>query len=1260
MIPMKRLTILVLALLLLGALPLVPADTVGADLVITRVSADTPRLGIATELVIAIENKGDADFNNGNGWQLFVGWNGATDADCIMPYTQTTSGSLVQDGGASHANSICYKRFTPGDASGSVKRGIPLEIRIPWTPSTAQASDSRNDATKSGKVVTQIEIITARSDGTPPQSTNNQFAVANIPDNPNADGDLLETKMQIIAPLIRAKPLRDAAPDNNAKVNDPWPSNRVTAPCIVPEETAAKGQNVKACKAMPGTLVPFQYELTNEGNVEESFRGRVIDQSTSDHGNLTERGWQFFFSPNPVRIPGNNGTAVVTVTMFVPDKEKANLHVNIADDSPTPKVTYQWASILVPQVTTTDPNCTGDFCTDPSAPSVIVDIKHGLNLTSNETYGIKVWPRQQATFNVTLNNSGNAADVYSVALNEEEQTINGSWLANVSPTRIAVDMEAQRNSTITVYPPANATRGLYEFDVHAQSVNDVDGTTFRNLTVRADLQQVYGVSSGFVPSIQQVAPADVAKYVLTVKNGGNGPDNATVEVQMPLSWPYIISQNVVHLEPFGEANVYLNLTPPPGTTANTVGPLYVNVTSEGPLDLPFDQHKKAEMAIATTTVKSSPNIAVEAPVTSAFLDPGTNASFDITITNTGNVDSEFTPSVTPSDTSWGRTVEPASVVLAPGGIGNFRVTMRAPGAATVADPPVKFFVSIVATANAAVHRDLTLEGRVSGPDYTVRAIRVNNTDPYSGDHLGVDVDVANVGNKAATRNMTMRLHFVQGGVEKVIGERTFAPSDLLGGRRQTVSFDWDTSGIEGAGVLLARVDVNNDVVEIDESVTSNELTRALTLRTFDLRITAAEGLAGHAGEKVSYSDAPHLFIAEYRGNQPFEPVTITVSSEHGWVDADFATFPLDRLVRGTPTPLPIDVLIPSLAGTASDRLTVRITPTLRPDSVIAASAVTSVIDSDKPRILSVTATPAVARVNENVTFNAFLQDATGISSARAFVVDPSNATTTLTLAPSGDHYTASAAFNAAGHYLVYVEAADGSDQQNVNSSREAPVAFLVSPGSAPLIALAPGQGTTIRTGSPVNVSITDPLGVAKARYTLHGITYDMTRVGSIWQIETTSFEQGFVDLTVTAENIYGVPTTTKFTLTVDNTPPGIRKVTLTPDHPKANQDALLRIETDPKVQTVNVLLRKDGQIVETRAAEKKSQGVFELLLNPSEGEWKLDITATDAAGNAKIDDGAVSFAAKPASPFDFIPGPGLALGIVALAGVALALRRRRA
>src|SRR5581483_10761367 len=529
---------------------------------------------------------------------------------------------------------------------------------------------------------------------------------------------------------------------------------------------------------------------------------------------------------------------------------------------------------------------------------------------------------------------------------------------------------------------------------------------------------------------------------------------------------------------------------------------------------------------------------------------------------------------------------------------------------------------------------------------------LNTTTPYAGDPVALTLRVGNQGNHPPAGPVTVGVVAVKDGAQTLVGNVTLGPSDLRAGALRDVPLVWDTTGLDGSVVLQATIDPANAISEIDE--TNNAATRAVTLRTANaIRLVPAQGLDGHPGEAISYSQPPNVFQVQYTGNQPSEPVHVEIQSAHGWVPVGKTSLDLD-LPRLALIPIRVDMTIRDLPGTSSDLVTVRVVPTFRPGAVVLATATTTVIDDAKPVISAVSVDPPTATLGQNVTIRASITDATGLSSVRANVVTPANDVVSLLMLPGSDGvYAVTQPWTAAGAYGVTLAAIDNAPTPNANDTHEILAHFTITPGSLPTIALAPGQPTTIRTGAPVKLAISDPLGIASANYTVRGVTYDM---GRNYTLDTSGFASGTVQVMVSAQNLYHVPNVAFFNFTVDNTPPGIRSVTLTPSAPKAGEDATVRVETDAKVTAVQVLVKKDGQVVQTLNAIRKSAGVFEVPLNPSAGAYTLDVTAQDAAGNQKLSEGAVVFSAKAGNA---LPGPGVGLVALAVVAGALLLRRRR-
>lgn len=1236
MLPTKRVATLLLALLLAqvagtAAGQTQPTPPPGSDLQVVAIEGLANRVaGVPQPITFVVKNVGRDPMVAASGWQLFIGLNGKTDDKCI------DRGTAQQN-----AASNCYQRVLPSNLTYTeMGAGETARFTFTWTANAADA----NDASRTPVIHTEILPL-----GTSPGG---DLAGCSDPDD-HCENNQQDFGIVIKRPGVRAVPLRATSGASGANVNSAWQYDEIITDC----PRASEGDVQRGCRAQPGRQYTALYAIKNVGNAVDTFTGAALGVEE-----LRTRGWEFDVG-DPVQVaPG--ATRDVRVSIRIPEKELARLPsgqangINLNDTD----YTIRWSSGLDPNVGTEDtnnPECLANdealvrdgLCQNPSLPTLLLSHRRLLNATSNETYR-HVDVERQAEFNLTLENAGNDLDSYVIRLDPDTYGksgyINGSWnplIRDPGP----VEAHKSRNASVTLMPPANATRGPYKFDVTVQSAADNDGTTFKRLTFVADLRQRYAVSAtGDLPA--STVPGESITYRLVLENGGNGPDNVTLDLQSSHpGWSPRLGNATVQIPPFGSAAVTLTVTPPPNTAAGTRASFYVNATSEGPRGI-GEQRVKVGPVISNLTVLQGPNLALATPRNSSFIDPGQTVAYDVLVTNVGNVASNFTLDLDPEDPDWIVTAEPTYLVLSPTQQGKMTVSVRAPQAATVGET-TRVYATVSADAEAGREKQVTLEGRISGPDLFVDSVLVNASAPYSGDAVEVSVAYGNRGNKAPGRPVKLSLYFVQGGLERVIDEVTLAPEELRGGLRTGTRFDWDTTGVDGAGVLLARIDVDREVLEIEETPASNEATRAITLRTFALAVEAPEGLSGRPGQEVAYTEEPHVFLVRYDGNQPTEPVHIRIESEHGWGESELSI----ALPRGSVIPILATLRIPDLPGAATDTLRLTLTPTLRPGATLTATTTTTVIDEEKPRVLGVTATPAEAEVGSNVTIVALVQDATGVSSVRAFVTSPGNETTAIAMRhEGGERWTLQQPFTAPGRHRVAVEATDASENANHNATRDVVATFTMTPGSAPVIKLAADQSSVIRSGSLVRFNVTDPLGIARATYSVKGISYDLPKPR--FEMDTSSFQPGSVEVAVTAENLYGVSSTARFTFTVDNTPPDVQSVSVSPEQPRANQDVTVSIRTDPQVQAVEVVIKRGGQLVETREAVRKGAGSFELTFNPPEGDYTLDVTAKDEAGNARLREGAVVFSARPKSALE-VPGAGLAL--LALAGVAAALLARR-
>lgn len=1229
-------------LFILQLAPAIPAQTTGNggdDLKIVDILADNPVRGVATTITVRVQNIGDETFSPTFGsWQVFVGWNGLDDQDCI------TGRPTVPGTGA------CYIQTDM-----TIAPGVTEELTLQWTPTDTQVP-SRDPAVALPKIWADI--------GNPgSQSQTLGEPDGDFPCTTSSPGtNCLGVPVFVADPRVTAYPLRVAPPEpEEATPNTPWPSNLVTLNCV-PANTQHTAINDRACKSLPGELVEFEFNVTNGGNRADTIRASLVDTTTPASQNLSSRGYQVFFTPATLPLDAGQ-TGIVRVQILVPENAPLGSGVNINSRD----VYARFASSLNPAITT-QRNCpeTGDSegrC--PTLPTLVARAKAGMYVEANQTWAT-LDANRAYQFNVTVNNTGNALKNYRLYWERDGSTINDSWQPGLLPiSNVSTDTDGKRftsvnirpgsreNLSISVIPPANATRDFYNIRARIQDGAGELPAQFKDFT--AELRPRYALSAASLTSLARIVPDEEATYSLFVRNDGNAPHNVTIRFESSPSangWEKRISDTEATIPAFGTLPLTVTARPPPNTKNDTEATFFVNVTSR-------DEPQKAEKDRANATVNfqafvlRGPNLRVSTPVSSAFIDPGQTQAFTLDVQNTGNVADTYRITRLPGDPLWVVNVQPAELNLTPLQSGSVTVTMRAPGDGDIGES-TKAFIKVASTVDTARDKTVNITGTISGPDMFVESVNLGQAEVYSGDAVELSVLIGNRGNKGLDRNTTLRLEYLRDGVPVLIGEEIpLLPGDLPGGIRVTKRVTWNTTGIEGSVTLRATIDPQNRVVELDDTVTSNVATRPVTLRVFDIRVTQAEGLSARPGERVTYGEEPNVFVVEYRGNQDNEPVDVVIESENGWVRREFSL----GLKPFSPVALPVDFVVPQNPGVAADTLRLTLTPTLRPDSPIVSQATTTVIDDRAPILLDVGASPQTLGVGGDVRIFASVADETGIREVRAYIVSPggANDTTSLLLGDEGGgRYAASYTPDRAGTFRYYVVAIDGSTAGNSNTSADVVRTFQVTPGSLPQIALAANQSATIRTGSIVRLAITDPLGIAQANYTIRGITYEMERPFD--EIDTSSFAAGTVDLLVTAENLYGGVTSERITLTVDNTPPTIRSVTVTPETPKVNEETRVRIETDSDASVVEVAIKRDGQLVATHTANRTAGG-WEVVFNPGEGENVIDVTAKDVAGNPRLMQAAATFTAKPAG-FLGIPGFELVAALGAVA-VALLLRRKR-
>jgi PKD repeat protein len=160
-----------------------------------------------------------------------------------------------------------------------------------------------------------------------------------------------------------------------------------------------------------------------------------------------------------------------------------------------------------------------------SKDTAIITVTQTAGATLRVTPSLKgLKPGEEGVFYLTLQNTGNGHDSFSVALSGD----NSRW-GSLDQTLVALDGGSSATLTLRVSPPVDAAAGAQaKITVRATSAFDVAVGAPATVTVTAS--QVYGVTVS--PDVTKVSAESgkTASFTVRVTNTGNGDDRVVVTV----------------------------------------------------------------------------------------------------------------------------------------------------------------------------------------------------------------------------------------------------------------------------------------------------------------------------------------------------------------------------------------------------------------------------------------------------------------------------------------------------------------------------------------------------------------------------------------------------------------------------------------------------------------------------------------------------------------------------------------------------------
>ena len=407
-----------------------------------------------------------------------------------------------------------------------------------------------------------------------------------------------------------------------------------------------------------------------------------------------------------VTVPTNNGVSIdassfsiapTSITTNSNNTETIEWDLDLPLGSSSQTITWQSdvTGLQPGQSLTVDQGATVQF-TDQGTPGTLT--LPAQFVTGQQIIGLSpptqaVAPAAPATYDVTLLNPTNSQVTYDLSI----QGVPASWVN----LRASVTVAANGSDDVPLVLTSDSFAALadYGFTITANGGNGAVASVLGDLVLQGQPvlpdPDSHGIVATLTPTQATAGQGTSAQYVVQLTNTGSADDTFTLTATgLPPGVAATFGQTTIDVPP-GASNfrdVTLTLTPPPGTT---------------PGDDPFQ-------VTATSTTKStvsntaSGTLAVLGNGVAVTLNPSSGtpgSSFQMTVTNTGQVEDTFDLSLGGPAAAVASLGSTTQVTLAPGASQQVTITT---GAVNFADPGALNLVAIATTeGNPAVAANAT-------------------------------------------------------------------------------------------------------------------------------------------------------------------------------------------------------------------------------------------------------------------------------------------------------------------------------------------------------------------------------------------------------------------------------------------------------------------------------------------------------------------------------------------------------------------------
>lgn len=734
---------------------------------------------------------------------------------------------------------------------------------------------------------------------------------------------------------------------------------------------------------------------------------------------------------------------------------------------------------------------------------------------------------------------------------------------------------------------------------------------------------------------KQVRPGDAAFYRVTVRNHGNLEELVLLGIRSDQWGNASMTEPLLRVPVGGSARVLALLTAPEEGDALAAANVTANATAAPELG-------SAKLALPETQrvegLQVSYGLAVEAPA-DASVAPGGETNLTVQVRNTGGTEDALRWSLSPMPAGWSAGfVEPWLGAEGPADArspATLRITASpslGPGSSAVLSGQ-----AIALNTGAQVPFNVTL--RTLAPDLELVALKLDRDAVYQGDDVLVQADVANRGQAPLPKPARLTVDAVQSTGRVAVGEQLV--SGLGPGESRSLLVRWATGSMSGPVELVATIDPDGDIAEVSED--NNARNRSLVVRLHGLEWVAPPARSARPGELLEYK-LNDTFAVRNLGNAA-EEVVVEFSTERGWTNATARL----QLAPGALAAVPLQLQVPGRPGTLVEQVSAEASLVNRSATRATAGSNVSIVDREPP-VLERLEAPEFVELGHAAEFRAVLRDAVGVRSAELRLRLPDGDLRTEPLHFLRlDTWEATIVLAQPGAVSYWVRAVDATPFNNTLDTGNAQRALLVGVRSSPLVELLePRNNSVVRSGTLLKLRITDVHGIGSVAVRDGDRTFELEEP---YAIPTAGLEEGLHVFEVTARNRFGNPTTERFHVTLDDTPPLLQDGRVLPPRPEPGQDFEVEARASQDVRVAVVQVLRDAKLVREVPA-RAGLGLVTANLSIAEaGRYTLAVRVEDAAGNAATLD-------LPVQVGRGLPGFEAAL-LLAATGLAAVTRLRR-